>query len=135
MVLTLYFLCACSGNPSRIDSSVPNARTYQKITAEAAYRMMEKSGGFVLLDVRTNEEFLEKRIQGAILIPDYEIEKRIASELPDKNAVIFVYCRSGARSANASKAMVSKGYTQVYDIGGIIDWPYGTVSSLLTSDP
>ena len=82
----------------------------------------------ILLDVRTEQEYQEKHIPGAILIPVQEIENRATSELPDKNVVIFVYCRSGARSANAAKILVGKGYTHIYDIGGIIDWPYETVS-------
>jgi len=120
-------LYACSGNSIRNDSNLPNSTTYQKITAETAYQMMQKSDGFVLLDVRSNEEFQEKHINGAILIPVSELEKRAEPELADKDAVILVYCRSGVRSANASKILVKKGYTQVFDFGGINSWPYETV--------
>jgi len=102
--------------------------TYQKITAEEAYQIMQDTDPYMLLDVRTNEEFKEKRIDGAVLIPDYEIRSRAATELPDKNALLLIYCRSGRRSANVAKELIEMGYTNVYDFGGINDWPYDTIS-------
>jgi len=101
---------------------------YHKITAEEAMKMMQESSSFILLDVRTEDEFMERRIEGAILIPNTEIESRAKDELPDKNELILVYCRSGKRSASAAYALVEMGYTNVYDFGGIIDWPFETVS-------
>ena len=106
---------------------------YTKIDAENAKKLMEEfsfegTGDYVLLDVRTEAEFNEKRIPGAVLIPDYELTKRAEAELPDKTQVILVYCRSGNRSATAAKALVAMGYNHVYDFGGIIDWPYETTS-------
>ena len=71
---------------------------------------------------------MEQRLEGAILIPDYEIRIRAEKELPDKNAIILIYCRSGRRSELAAVELVNLGYTNVYDFGGIIDWPYETVS-------
>ena len=126
LVIFTCFLCTGSGNSS--GSGDPNVPTHQNITAETAYQMMQKSTNYILLDVRTEPEFREKHIGGAVLIPDFELEKRAASELPDKNAVILVYCRSGVRSANAAKALAEKGYTKVFNFGGIIHWPYETVS-------
>ena len=123
----MVFLGACSGNSTRADSSAQGKPICQKITPDAAYRMMRESDDFILLDVRSNEEFLERHIAGAILLPVNELEKRVESELPDKNAVIIVYCRSGARSANAAKILVEKSYAHVHDMGGIIDWPFETV--------
>ena len=99
---------------------------YRKISAEEAREIMESSENYILLDVRTEEEYREKRIGGAMLIPDYEITKRAETELPDKNALILVYCRSGKRSANAAMELVNMGYANVYDFGGILDWPYET---------
>ena len=90
--------------------------------------MMNESKPYILLDVRTDEEFKEKRIDGAILIPNYEIKERAIAELPDKSILILIYCRSGRRSADAAKALIDMGYTNVYDFGGINDWPYDTVS-------
>ena len=124
VVFVLCLLCACSGRSAQAQTT----SVYKKITAETAYQMMQKPNAFILLDVRTEQEFQEKHIAGAILIPVQELEKRAATELPDKNGVIFVYCRSGVRSSNAAKILIEKGYTQVFDIGGIIDWPYETVN-------
>lgn len=110
------------------DSSTSTSEAYQKITAKKAYQMMQDKDEYVLLDVRTEEEFKEKHIEGAVLVPDYDIKNSAVSELPDKGALILVYCRSGRRSANAASELAAMGYTNVYDFGGIIDWPYGTVS-------
>jgi len=100
---------------------------YQRITAEQAKEKMDGGEPYILLDVRTEEEFKERRIDGAVLIPDGEMKTRAESELPDKGALILVYCRSGRRSANAAHELVEMGYANAYDFGGIIDWPYGTV--------
>jgi len=128
IIPAIFYLCAFSCNSTKTNSAAPDGPVYRKIKAETAYQMMQESKSFVLLDVRSMEEYLDRHIDGAILIPVNELEKRSASELPDKNTLIFVYCRSGGRSANASRALVGQGYTQVYDIGGIMDWPYKTVS-------
>lgn len=104
---------------------------YNKMDAENAKRMMgefsqTEDSTYILLDVRTEQEYKEKRIPGSMLIPDYELAERAEAELPDKRQVIFVYCRSGQRSEAAAKELVAMGYNHVYDIGGIIDWPYET---------
>ncbi|MDF3004674.1 MAG: TlpA family protein disulfide reductase [Oscillospiraceae bacterium] len=104
---------------------------YNKMNAENAKQMMAEfdeteDSTYVLLDVRTEQEFKEKRIPGSVLIPDYELAQRAEAELPDKRQVIFVYCRSGRRSEAAAKELVAMGYNHVYDVGGIIDWPYET---------
>ena len=101
---------------------------YHKISAEDAYQMMRGADAYILLDVRTGEEFAEKHIDGAALIPYDEIGARAAAELPDKNVLILLYCRSGRRSEIAANDLVAMGYTNVYDFGGIIDWPHDTVS-------
>ena len=80
----------------------------------------------VLVDVRTPEEFQVIRIPGSVLIPDYEIEEKIADAVPDKDTTVIVYCRSGNRSRTAAKKLIDMGYTRVFDLGGIIDWPYDT---------
>ena len=88
--------------------------------------MADKS--VVILDVRTESEFAQGHIEGAILIPNETITStNPPAALPDLDAVILVYCRSGNRSSQAAKKLVTLGYTQVYDFGGIIDWPYEVV--------
>lgn len=101
---------------------------YHKIGPEEARRIMKETDNFILLDVRTESEYREIRIPNSRLIPDYEISARAPLELPDKNAMILVYCRSGRRSASASRKLAKMGYTQIYDFGGIMNWPYETVS-------
>ena len=82
---------------------------------------------YIILDVRTMEEFNESHIDGAILIPDYEINEKAEEILTDKNQLIFVYCRSGRRSKIAAEELVKLGYTNVKEFGGIIDWEYEIV--------
>lgn len=103
-----------------------NKIMYNKITAEEAKEMIDTQE-VIILDVRTQEEFIEKHIEDALLIPDYELEKLAESKLPDKNKKILVYCRSGNRSKTAARLLIDMGYTDVYDFGGIINWPYETV--------
>lgn len=97
---------------------------HQKVSPEVARALMAASGSYTLLDVRTPEEYAETRIPGAKLLPLSELEARAERELPDKEAPVFVYCRSGRRSAAAGKLLEKLGYKKVYDIGGILSWPY-----------
>lgn len=99
---------------------------YMNISAEEAKKIMDNEHEYVILDVRTREEFDEKHIPGAILIPDYEIREKAESVLTDKDRLILVYCRSGRRSKLASEELVEMGYTNIKEFGGIIDWPYET---------
>ena len=101
---------------------------YRKISSQEAYKMMSENKNFILLDVRTIAEYREIRIPGAILIPDYELTGRSEKELPYKDQTIFVYCRSGNRSAASARTLVDMGYTNIYDIGGITSWHYNTES-------
>ena len=117
-------------NVSPAASAGDGAIGYKKITAEEAKSIIDDEETFVILDVRTEQEYSESRIDGALLIPHTSITSRAPVDLPDKDAIILVYCRSGARSAAASEALVKMGYTNVYDFGGIIDWPYETYSDL-----
>lgn len=98
------------------------------ITAEEAKKIMDTESEYVILDVRTEEEFAQGHIPGAILIPDYEIREEAENSLPDKDALILVYCRSGRRSKNAAQILAELGYTNIREFGGILDWPYETVT-------
>jgi len=99
---------------------------YLKISAEEAKKILDENNKAILLDVRSEAEFKEVHITGAALLPLNEINDKAATMLPDKDAVILVYCRSGARSRAAANALILMGYTKVYDIGGINSWPYST---------
>ena len=103
-------------------------QTYEQISAQEAKAIMDKETDYVIIDARTEEEFAGGHIPKAILIPEYEIAARAEAELPDKDALILVYCRSGRRSKIASSELVKLGYTNVKEFGGIIDWPYETTT-------
>lgn len=100
--------------------------SHTNISPKDALDVIKGDSKAVLLDVRTPEEFRVLRIPGSVLIPDYEIKDKIASAVPDKDTTIIVYCRSGNRSRTAAKELIDMGYTKVFDLGGIIDWPYDT---------
>ena len=109
------------------DDSQKNA-SYEQITPAEAKALMDSEEGYIILDVRTPEEFAERHIEGAILIPDYEIGEKAESILTDKEQLILVYCRSGRRSKNAANELATLGYTNIKEFGGINDWKYGTVT-------
>ncbi len=117
--LTLF---ACS---SKEEGSSP---TYSKISAEQAKGMMDEDSTVIILDVRTEEEHNSGHIEGSLLIPNTQLSEKASEILTDKSATILVYCRSGNRSASASKELVDAGYTNVYDFGGINDWNYEIVT-------
>ena len=118
--LSLFGMTAC-------DDENGKESTYEQITAEQAKTIMDTEKDYVIIDARTEEEFAEGHIENAILIPEYEIKGRAEKELPDKEQLILVYCRSGRRSKIASEELVKLGYTNVKEFGGIIDWPYEVV--------
>ena len=109
-------------------SAVVDNSAYHKISAEEAKKMMDK-GGVTIVDVRRQDEYDQGHIKDAILVPNETISDTQPEALPDKDAVLLIYCRSGRRSAEAANKLVAQGYTQVYDFGGIIDWPYETVTA------
>ena len=102
--------------------------TYRQITMEEAVTMMQEESDYIILDVRTSEEYSEKHIPGAINIPNETIGSEDIPELPDKDQLILVYCRSGNRSKQAAAKLVKLGYTNIVEFGGINDWTGETVS-------
>ena len=100
---------------------------YKQITPIDAKKIMDSGEEHIILDAREQDEYDEGHIPGAILIPYTEIENRAEEMIPDKDAQILVYCRSGRRSKIASESLVKLGYTNVKEFGGIIDWPYDVV--------
>lgn len=105
-----------------------NTDGYYRISAEAAHEMMVSESGYIILDVREQWEYNEAHIPDAVLLPVTQIIEKAAETLPDKDQKIFVYCRSGNRSLNASADLAALGYTNVWEFGGIIDWPYDVVT-------
>ena len=118
-VLTVLLLTGCAA------SSAPEGQTpsYRQIGMEEAVAMMEEESGYILLDVRTPEEFREKHIPGAINIANESIGTGEIPELPDKQQLILVYCRSGNRSKQASEQLAALGDPNIVEFGGINDWP------------
>ncbi len=132
LMTAVFSLAACRTTGSTGGSGDgQEAADYVSITAEEAKEMMDAEQDYIILDVRTEEEFAESHIPGAVLIPDYEIRDRAQEMLPDKEQLIFVYCRSGNRSKKASAALAEMGYTNVKEFGGIIDWPYETEEGII----
>ena len=119
ILLAVVLLTAC-GNTNENNQEA----AYMNITAEEAKQIMDTETGYIILDVRTQEEYDESHIPGAIVIPNTEIETRAEQELTDKGQMILVYCRSGRRSKQAAEILVTLGYTNIKEFGGIIDWPY-----------
>ena len=117
IILAMLFLTACGQNKEQ-------EAVYMNITAEQAKDIMDSQEDYVILDTRTQEEYEESHIPGAILIPHDQILEKAESVLTDKNQLILVYCRSGRRSKLASEDLVKLGYTNIKEFGGIIDWPY-----------
>lgn len=107
--------------------SLGGAVSYEQISGDKAKELMDSQNGYVIIDARTQTEFDGGHIPGAILIPEYEIADRAEKELPDKNQLILVYCRSGRRSKIAAEELVKLGYTNVKEFGGIADWEYEIV--------
>ena len=124
VVISLTVLLCLLGFAGCAQEEKTMENTYQQITAQEAKSIMDTEKNYVIIDARTEEEFATGHIAKAILIPEYEIAERAETELPDKDALILVYCRSGRRSKIASEELVKLGYTNVKEFGGIIDWPY-----------
>ena len=120
-LLTFAFPFGCVG------CSDGGSATYEQISGAEAKALMDSESGYIIIDARTQEEYDQGHIPGAILIPEYEIADRAEKELPDKDQLILVYCRSGRRSKIAAEELVKLGYTNVKEFGGIIDWEYETV--------
>ena len=120
-LLSLLLLAGCAA-PAEQESS------YRQISMDEAITIMEGENDYIILDVRTPDEFADKHIPDAINIPNETIGTENIPELPDKDQLILVYCRSGNRSKQASDKLVGLGYTNIVEFGGINDWPGETVS-------
>lgn len=104
-----------------------NNMSYKSITMDEAKELFETPGDYVILDVRRSDEFAEGHIPDAVNIANEDITDTEPSGLPDKNQLIYVYCRSGNRSKQASEKLAAMGYTNIVEFGGITDWKGGIV--------
>ena len=121
LLLAVMMLTACGQDKEKDQGAV-----YVNITAEEAKEIIDSEEGYIILDVRTQEEYDEGHIPSAIVISHEEIEEKAEDVLTDKDQLILVYCRSGRRSKIAAEALLELGYTNIKEFGGIIDWPYET---------
>ena len=121
LLLSLLLLTGCA-------LPVEQEVSYRQISADEAILMMKEEADYIILDVRTAEEFSDKHIPGAINIPNETIGAAEIPELPDKDQLILVYCRSGNRSKQASEKLAALGYTNIVEFGGINDWPGETIT-------
>ena len=126
LAASLALLSGCMLSKTKKDTAedMTDKAAYQKISAEEAYEMMA-SQEVVVVDVRTREEY--DGIENAVLVPNESICSEMPEALPDKEATLLVYCRSGRRSKDAAQKLLALGYQNVYDFGGVIDWPYELV--------
>ena len=119
LLLAVMLLTACAHTKENEQEAA-----YMNITAEEARQIMDSEEGYVILDARTQEEYDQGHIPGAIVISHEEIAEKAEEVMTDKEQLILVYCRSGRRSKIAAEALVELGYTNIKEFGGIIDWPY-----------
>ena len=105
-----------------VGTSNNQTNTYRQISMDEAVNMMVEESGYIILDVRRPDEFAAGHIPNAINVPNESIGTAEIPELPDKNQLIMVYCRSGRRSKEASEKLIKLGYTNIVEFGGILDW-------------
>ena len=120
-IAALLLLAGCGASDKSTNS-------YRQITAGEAAAMMDSERDYIILDVRTQQEFSQGHIPGALCVPNETIGSGEIPELPDKEQLILVYCRSGNRSKQASEKLVKLGYTNIVEFGGITTWTGPTVS-------
>ena len=128
LAASLALLSGCTLSKTKKDTpeDMTGKAAYHKISAEEAYEMMV-SQEVVVVDVRTREEYDSGHIENAVLVPNEGIGSEMPEALPDKEATLLVYCRSGRRSKDAAQKLLALGCQSVYDFGGVIDWPYELV--------
>ena len=128
LAASLALLSGCTLSKTKKDTEdMTDKAAYHKISAEEAYEMMVSQEVVVVVDVRTREEYNGGHIENAVLVPNESIGSEMPEALPDKEATLLIYCRSGRRSKDAAEKLLSLGYQSVYDFGGVIDWPYELV--------
>lgn len=119
VLLCVLMLCTgCAENGGQIEEPL-----YSSITMEDAAVLLESENDYLILDVRTEQEYFSGHIPGAMCIPNEDIDETVVEILTDKEQVIFVYCRSGNRSKQAAEKLANLGYTNIVEIGGVKDWP------------
>lgn len=127
MVISIMFVLGGCKNSSEKNEALEQTDAVHKITAEEAKKIMDENTDIIVLDVRTKEEYDKGHIEGAILISNEDINDTQPEQLPELDKQILLYCRTGNRSGQAAEKLSKIGYTNIYDFGGIQDWPYDIV--------
>ncbi|MPM74489.1 Thiosulfate sulfurtransferase GlpE [bioreactor metagenome] len=130
VILLIGLFSGCSSKNAKINkegSTSSEKTSFNNITPEEANKRLGSEKGIILLDVRKKEEYDTGHIKGSMLIPVDNLKAEADNKLKDKNSPIFVYCRSGNRSVTAAKILTNLGYTNVYNLGGINNWPYEVI--------
>lgn len=122
--LSSFLLFGCSASSGQTGNGKPEDAGFEQVDAETAKKIMDEESDYVILDVRTQDEYDQGHIPGAALLPHDAVSRDAEKILPRKDQLILVYCRSGNRSKQASQALVDLGYTNIVEFGGINDWPY-----------
>ena len=123
IIALLLFILVFSGCAAKSEKA-----SYRQVSTDEAINIMKEEKDYIILDVRTPEEFKSKHIPGAINIPNETIGTEEIPELPDKEQLIMIYCRSGNRSKQAAEKLAAQGYTNIVEFGGINDWTGETVT-------
>ena len=92
------------------------------VSMDEIVQIMQENENYIILDVRTEEEYNGGHIPNAICIPNETIDENVIKKLPNKNQLILIYCRSGNRSKQAAQKLLNLEYTNLIEFGGIIDW-------------
>ncbi|WP_313990738.1 rhodanese-like domain-containing protein [uncultured Selenomonas sp.] len=115
-------VCGCGGASQAKQETPQSAAAFRRVSSDEAAQMMQTEKNYIILDVRTAKEYAEGHIPQAINVPNETIGGTAPQQLPDKEQLIFVYCRSGARSMQASEKLAGLGYRNIVEMGGIKDW-------------
>lgn len=129
MILAGLLLLTGCGRNTATGGADQSKAVYRQVSAADAAALMESASDYILLDVRTQAEYDQGHIPGAVCIPNETIGTEEIPALPDKDQLILVYCRSGNRSKQAAQKLAEQGYTNIVEFGGILSWPGETVSS------
>lgn len=127
LIIASLLMISCSNSNQSVDENETEGKAIM-ISPEEAKENLDEDSEIVLLDVRTPSEYESGHIEDAVLLPLDQLNEKASEVIPDQEKTYYVYCRSGNRSATAAQLLVDMGYENIYDLGGISDWPYDTVT-------
>ena len=130
ILLLAAWLTGCAPAEQKPQKEIIAMATYQMISPEEAKEMMDERKDILILDVREEHEYKGGHVPGAkLLVLDQITEETAAAVIPAKDTTTLIYCRSGRRSKIAAQQLADMGYTNLYEFGGILDWPYDVSSA------